>query len=249
MAATLLQDTAWPCLVQLKDKPDVSVLTYFWNIVEDQVVDSWIQKLKPLGSKHMSLHFDGIRVDRDVVQPDAQAFCRSCSYAIQQDTGFQVHIRSKERHSFHALLQQISNSKPVECPESLRETGNCILAALHHLGFQDQASSMASMTDGPEHAFFRRRQQRRYTHVAEKLKLQSFPRLPPADLKSGQKLLLHLATDGNPHCVALETLPEEEVCVTDVTVSYTFSLRHLSRMLSDATDRKYIILFYGEPEA
>ncbi|CAE7251936.1 unnamed protein product [Symbiodinium microadriaticum] len=60
----------------------------------------------------------------------------------------------------------------------------------------------------------------------------------------GQKVLLHLATDGNPHCVAMETLPGQEVCVTDVTVNYTFSLQHLSSMLSDATDRKYIILFY-----
>ena len=244
VAATLLKDTAWPSLVQLKEKPDVSVLTYFWNIVEDLVVESWIQQLMPLGSRHMSLHFDGIRVDHDVVQPDVQAFCRSCASAIQEDTGFTAHIRPKERHSFRALLKQITNNKPVECPEVLRETGNCILAALHHLGFQDQASSMASMTDGPEHVFFRRRQQRRYTHVAEKLKLQIFPRLPPADLTSGQKVLLHLATDGNPHCVAMETLPGQEVCVTDVTVSYTFSLQHLSSMLSDAIDRKYIILFY-----
>ena len=42
----------------------------------------------------------------------------------------------------------------------------------------------------------------------------------------------------------METLPGQEVCVTDVTVSYTFSLQHLSSMLSDATDRKYIMLFY-----
>ena len=74
VAATLLKDTAWPSWVQLKEKPDVSVLTYFWNIVEDLVVESWIQQLMPLGSRHMSLHFDGIRVDHDVVQPDVQAF-------------------------------------------------------------------------------------------------------------------------------------------------------------------------------
>ena len=170
-AATMLKDTAWPSLVEMKERPDVSVLTYFWNIAEDLVLDAWLRKVKSLQSKHTSLHFDGIRVDKDIAQPDVEAFCTSCSDAILEETGLVVHIRAKERYTFHALLTQVSDSKAAECPENLREPGNCILAALHHLGLQEQATSMAGMTEGPEHTFFLRRRQRRYSQVAEKLKL------------------------------------------------------------------------------
>ena len=244
VAATMLKDTAWPSLVQMKERPDVSVLTYFWNIAEDLVLDSWLGKVQPLQSKHMSLHFDGIRVDRDIAQPDVKAFCKSCSDAIFEEIDLDVQIRAKERYTFHALLTQVNDSKAVECPEKLREPGNCILAALHHLGLQEQASSMADMTEGPEHTFFLRRRQRRYSQVAEKLKLHIFARLPSGSLKSGQKVLLHLATDGNPHSLAMEVLPGEQVCVTDVNVSYTFPVQHLAHMLSEATDRKYILFFH-----
>ncbi|CAE7209382.1 unnamed protein product, partial [Symbiodinium microadriaticum] len=186
-AATMLKDTAWPSLVEMKERPDVSVLTYFWNIAEDLVLDAWLRKVKSLQSKHTSLHFDGIRVDKDIAQPDVEAFCTSCSDAILEETGLVVHIRAKERYTFHALLTQVSDSKAAECPENLREPGN---------------------------------------------------------LKSGQKVLLHLATDGNPHCLAMEVLPGEQVRVTDVNASYTFSVQRLLCMLSEATDRKYIIFFH-----
>ena len=133
VAATMLKNIAWEDLVRLKDKPDMSVLTYFWNIAEDLVIESWIRRMEPLQSKHMSLHFDGIRVDRDITQPDVEVFCASCSDAIFKDTGLSVRIRVKEHYTFYGLLQQVANRKPVECPESLRAKGNCILAALHHL--------------------------------------------------------------------------------------------------------------------
>ena len=42
----------------------------------------------------------------------------------------------------------------------------------------------------------------------------------------------------------MEVLPGEDVCVTDVKVRYTFPVQHLLRMLSEATDRKYIIFFH-----
>ncbi|CAE7506749.1 unnamed protein product [Symbiodinium sp. CCMP2592] len=192
VAATVLKDTAWPSLVQMKERPDVSVLTYFWNIAEDLVLDSWLGKVQPLQSKHMSLHFDGIRVDRDIAQPDVKAFCKSCSDAIFEETGLDVHIRAKERYTFHALLTQVNDSKAV----------------------------------------------------AEKLMLHIFARLPSGNLKSGHKVLLHLATDGNPHSLAMEVLPGEQICVTDVNVSYAFPVQHLAHMLSEATDRKYILFFF-----
>ncbi|CAE7313439.1 unnamed protein product, partial [Symbiodinium microadriaticum] len=204
VAATMLKNIAWEDLVRLKDKPDMSVLTYFWNIAEDLVIESWIRRMEPLQSKHMSLHFDGIRVDRDITQPDVEVFCASCSDAIFKDTGLSVRIRVKEHYTFYGLLQQ--------------------------------ASTMASLTEGPEHMFF--------NDVAEKANIKIFPRFPTGDLQSGQKIFLHLATEGNPHCIALEVCSRHEVCVTDMTVSYTFPIEDLLRMLLEAADRKYIIFFH-----
>ena len=42
----------------------------------------------------------------------------------------------------------------------------------------------------------------------------------------------------------MEVLPGEQVRVTDVNASYTFSVQRLLCMLSEATDRKYIIFFH-----
>ena len=227
-----LKDLVWTSLLRSKDRPDVSVLTYFWNVAEDVVLEAWLGKVIPLGSKHLSLHFD------------VNSFCQSCTEAIYKATDLLVTIREKEHHSFSGFLKNITDSAAVECPEILCETGNCILAALYHLGLQESALSMASMTEGPEHAFFRRRRQRKYVDVAEKLKLSIFPRIQPSVLKSGQKVLLHIASDGNPHCVALEMLTDTQVRITDVRVSYNCSVQHLLRMLSAASDRKYILFFH-----
>ena len=202
--------------------------------------------LGSLASKgeHLSLHFDGLRIDRNVVQPDVTSFCQQCSSWIEAETGFSVSIRSKEHRSFKRLLDQLPGAEELHCPEKLLEKGNCILAALHHLGYQRQAMAMATQTEGPARVFFARRARRTYEQVEACLEITMFPRVPSAELHAGQKFLLHLATDGCPHCVTVETISDDALQVTNGTAVYTVSADDYKRMLLEATDRKYMLAFY-----
>ena len=41
VAATALKDLAWASVLQAIERPDLSILTYFWNIAEDVVMEAW----------------------------------------------------------------------------------------------------------------------------------------------------------------------------------------------------------------
>ena len=90
VAASCLHDVIWDHVLAQKDRPDVSILTYFWNLAEDAVLDAWILKARELESKHVSLHFDGIRLDREVAGPDVSSLCRTFEKGIEEETGFKV---------------------------------------------------------------------------------------------------------------------------------------------------------------
>ena len=102
---------------------DSSCLFYLWSAIEDLVLDLWLQQLKMLQPKHISLHFDGVRVDKTVMGPDATEFCQECEKAIQESSGFPVQIKVKQ------LV-----GTDLEVPEDLLANGNCILQARLHGG-------------------------------------------------------------------------------------------------------------------
>eukprot|EP00439_Symbiodinium_sp_Y106_P058600 s962_g8.t1 len=107
---------AWPALVHKKDKPDVSVLTCFWNIAEDLSVESWIRKPELLQSKHMSLHFDGISVDRDITQPDKRSFLQKL-----QRRDFQGHWPGRNQSSVQKVFVQREIEEPAEAPAAVMD--------------------------------------------------------------------------------------------------------------------------------
>ena len=232
VAATALNDLAWASVLQAKERPDLSILTHFWNIAEDIVMEAWLAKAATLGSQHTSLHFDGIRLDRQVAQPSVDEFCESCARTIREKTGFSVQIRVKEHYNFKTLLGKLDSKETVACPEILLKHGNCILASLHHLGFAEQAGSMASTVVGPAHVFFARRGCRTYEQVKDSAGLRLFPRLPRRELKPGEKILLHLASGGKPHCVAAEVTADGVVQITDGAERVAASLADMWRMCS-----------------
>ncbi|CAE7587277.1 unnamed protein product [Symbiodinium natans] len=250
-AATALKDIMWASVLNFKERPDLSILTYFWNIAEDVVLDAWLAKARTLNSKHLSLHFDGLRIDRSVVLPDPETFCRDCEMLISKETDFKVRIRPKEHENFMSMLRRVENKEEVVFPEVLAKPGNCILAALHHLGEPEKAMRMASTLEGPDHTYFLRRQCRTYQQVSAHLDLDLYARFPSQRLAIGQKFFIHLATGGRPHCVAGELLSAESVRITDGAERFSMSMQDFSRMCSEATDRKYILfIFLGhKPES
>ena len=213
-AASLFPE-AYTQILEYKERPDVSILTYFWNVAEDIVLDSWLRKLQPLNPKHLSLHFDGVRVDAGIAGNNLQAFCNECGSHIERETDFKVFIRPKSHLCFLKMLHAKTDSEKVDCAPELQAPGNCILQALHHLGFGRQALEMQSNGDSPHEEYFRRKKHRTYAQVAEACGVPLKPRLELSELSSGMRFLIHCVPDGKPHCLAVEILEAGLIRITD----------------------------------
>ena len=132
-----------------------------------------LEKMAPVSDparpkKHISLHFDGVRVDKTVMGPDATGFCQECEKAIQESAGFHVQIKVKQRTDF---LQSVLRGgtmigTDLEVPEDLLADGNCTLQASFHLSYTEEVACLEA-TDTPQAHYFRRRSRRTYEQVSE----------------------------------------------------------------------------------
>lgn len=66
--------------------PESSTASILWNRVEDACLQALAEKITSLHPKHLSLHFDGVIVDDDVMDQLGD-FPRACSDAIFEKTG------------------------------------------------------------------------------------------------------------------------------------------------------------------
>ena len=210
-------------LVQCKDRPEVSILTYFWNVAEDVILDAWLEKLEELQSEHLSLHFDGIRVDSKLASPCPQDICDSCMRHIETKTKFKVTIRPKTHACFLTSLKTRDDKQVADSPDALRLPGNCIVVGLHHLGFSAQMTAMQSNRESEHEDFFRRRGLRSYRQVSEACDIPMKPCLEVGQPEPGACFLLHCLPRGRPHCVAVEVLSHEHVRITDDRLLGTYS--------------------------
>lgn len=77
-----------------KPVPDNSVLAYLYQAIEDIVLSSWVEYLTTLNLTHLSLHFDGCRVQGPSL--NIEELCNSSATWIAQETGFVVRIKEKK---------------------------------------------------------------------------------------------------------------------------------------------------------
>ena len=91
-----------------KTFPSSTILSLMWTSVEDRILQSWTDHIlshtnKP---KHLSLHFDGVRISAEHVGALHEDFIRECENAIQKRTGFPVKIVPKKHFSFIDLMNE-----------------------------------------------------------------------------------------------------------------------------------------------
>ncbi|CAE7200946.1 unnamed protein product [Symbiodinium natans] len=86
---------------------------------------------------------------------------------------------------------------------------------------------------------------RTYAQVSERTGLFMNPTFAAAStpFSAGQKKLMHLHTQGDPHCVALEVVTANEFIITDEKKQYKVSSTDFLKCLKAAVDSKYIVLF------
>ena len=189
-----------------KRNPDATVFFYFWTTVEDWIVESWTSKLRSVSPEHLSLHFDGVRLNSNLRAwaSDQHQFLGACERHIEQDTGFKVKIVEKQHFSLLQLLQRTaSQTADVEgVPEALLKPSNSICLACWHLSDCPEDVLNAISAASEANAYAEDRRLRSYKQCADmfQLKLCAAHGLPPC--RDG-RFLLNLECEVCPHCVAV----------------------------------------------
>jgi len=114
--------------------PEATTFHYMWTAAEDMCLSAWIDYVRSLPVQRLSLHFDGIRVDKFSV-PDPERFVKESVAAIEHHAGFRVDISLKEHLTLLESIQRCAyRTETVDDQlDVLLLAGNCIPAALCNL--------------------------------------------------------------------------------------------------------------------
>eukprot|EP00435_Cladocopium_sp_Y103_P017516 s1987_g4.t1 len=233
-------------LEQRSDKPFPGATTFFymWAAVEDYIVEKWCDLIESKSPSHVSLHFDGVRVNQDVVS-DVPALLRECEDHIRQTTGFVVSIKRKQHAHFLELLAGTVDANVIEAiPAELLSGANCIPCALWHLcpgAVQEKVIEMVSDVQSSQNAYAQERGHRTYKQCLEVLGLHTQPCTHWSPRNEG-KFLFHSENDGNPHCVALEVVGDNAV-VIDGSSHRKLGVLLLESLILKATDVSTMVFF------
>ena len=122
-----------------KDFPEASCCNYLTQGVEDFILNAWLKQIKQKQTNHLSLHFDGVRVDRERVgKEDAvdglTAMINNGQAHIKAETGFSVMLAEKVHTTIACSLMGLratTAASPTLTDDSvLLKGGNCILLSI-----------------------------------------------------------------------------------------------------------------------
>ena len=87
----LSDNTSWP---------ENATFFYLWTPVEDYITENATDKLLQVAIKHMSLHFDSIRVRHEVNNLSIAARKESIEQHVYNTTGYIINFNIKKHRSF-----------------------------------------------------------------------------------------------------------------------------------------------------
>ncbi|CAE7290966.1 hypothetical protein AK812_SmicGene43577 [Symbiodinium microadriaticum] len=127
-----------------KTFPSSTILSLLWTSIEDRILQSWAQHVLSHSSKpkHLSLHFDGIRISADHIGSSHDEFIKECENAIKMKTGFMAKIVPKKHSNFFDLVNALTNVSDL-----LHQPGNCIPCAFWHVVPLARPTVVAAMSD------------------------------------------------------------------------------------------------------
>lgn len=95
-----------------KRSPEASLLAHFYFACEDFILSQWVDFLqKTWKFKHLSLHYDGVRVS-SLPGVDVADICKQCEEHIAAATGFEVRIREKHHRSMIEIYCVTRRQRP-----------------------------------------------------------------------------------------------------------------------------------------
>ena len=108
MACNLLHED----YMSMGDKKETTfptaTMSLMWTSVEDMILRSWTEHVLsgPLKPKHISMHFDGLRLSTGYIGSIPGDYIKECEKAIKENTGFDVKIVAKTHMSFLELVKE-----------------------------------------------------------------------------------------------------------------------------------------------
>lgn len=230
-----------------KKNPDSSILSHLYFALEDHILTSWCEYIqKEVGPEHLSLHFDGVRLNVGSQKTVAQ-LCSESEQHILSTTGFRVKVLEKKHRTVLQSLQATAcKHKVSDLPDThiLRRTGNCILHGLMALGcFKGNCDE--KLADPQSAAYMEQRGSRTYMQCSEIAECPLFP-VPFCLLKDVPlgKWLLHMENGSAPHCVAFSYQDSDgDVTVWDTSASFDVSSESFRESLACGIDSSSVVLF------
>jgi hypothetical protein len=226
--------------------PEATTFYRLWTAVEDAILTEWCSFAMRSSPSHLSLHYDGIRVHKDLGMP-VEEFCRQCEAHILETVGFKVSIREKKHQYFLELLSSwCETENPVpDVPPVFKKPGNCIISAALHLKVKDQQTLLDYLSDtGAQHNLQAdRRRSRAYSEMESAFGVALVPIVGCADLAPG-RYLLHCEPRGRPHCLAVMCTDGcANIEVFDVDTVYLIPAVKWNDMCFAAVDKSGMVLF------
>ena len=198
--------------------------------------------------KHLSLHFDGIRISADHIGVLQEDFIRDCETAINKRTGFVVKIVPKKHQRFIDLVKTESThaNALTNVPDILLVQGNCIPCAVWHVVPLSRPAVVAAMsnTSSSKNMDAKSAGYRDYRSVASmcSVDLSSCLGLPGTNVKS---FMLHYEGNGLTHCVAVRVdASESGVTILDGATVYKLNIATLREIHCAAVDHSTIVSYW-----
>ena len=116
----------------------------------------------------------------------------------------------------------------------------CLLASGCGECYAGRVAHMLPQKETPEHQYFSRRGHRTYAQAAAGCRLSFKPSFD-LGMQLSTKYLMHLATNGNAHCLAVDVVSSESVYIFDRTTRWHVSLDEFQTMFRKSADTRYIL--------
>ncbi|OLQ04697.1 hypothetical protein AK812_SmicGene12194 [Symbiodinium microadriaticum] len=233
-----------------KTFPSSTILSLLWTSVEDRILQSWTDHVltRTTKPKHLSLHFDGIRISADHVGVQQEEFIRDCENAIHKRTGFVVKIVPKKHQNFIQMLKTRGThaNALTNVPDILLMQGNCIPCALWHVVPLSRPAVVAAMsnTSSAKNVDAKSAGYRDYRSVASMcgVDLIGCLGLPGTHVKS---FMLHYEGNGVPHSVAVRVdASGVGVTIIDGATVYKLNMATLREIHCAAVDHATILSYW-----
>ena len=199
--------------------PQASTLYYLWTSLEDYILGKIVDFLTESPVQHLSLHYDGVRVQFNEGVPDVEELCKDIGLFVAQETGFTIHLREKIHNPLFPMIDSVSkhrSSSSEALPQILAMDGQCIPAALHMLGRlpTDVLKALQRLDTSVANRCYRDV----LTHAKVGVSGISLGIVMDSDVDC----LIHAENNGRPHCIAARRIGDD-VTLWHAGVEHTMS--------------------------